>query len=228
MYHHTNLQFKETLKSRDFTSHIILLHSIDIKPHTVENVHKLHQDKYGMAGIAYHYFIRKDGEIYEGRPHKTRGAFLKDYNGDSIGLCFEGNFNKEKMGEKQINASIMLLSLLSLAYETNSILPYWQCKTEWVNPGSNFPFDRICKEVEACKSRFTMMFGDHWGETEEEYFVPDYEWRHVHDHLGDEEEEWHRHNAPAYPIHMGNFNYFRIIDLLNEIEEDYYWEKEDF
>lgn len=228
MFHHTNLQFKEELTPREYTSHIILLHSMDAKPHSVEDIHKLHQNKKGLAGIAYHYFIDKDGEIFEGRPHHTKGAFHKEYNGNSIAVCFEGDFNKEKMNEQQMHASIMLLSLLSLAYEVDSILPYWECKKEWGTPNSNFPFGRIEKLVDECKSLFTNMFGKHWGETEEEYFVPDYEWRHFHDHLGNEEEEQHRHNAPAYPIHMGNFNYFRIIDLLNEIDEDYYWEKDEY
>lgn len=228
MFHHTKLHFKEELKPRDFTSHIILLHSADSSPHTVEDVHKMHQRKMNMAGIAYHYFIDKNGEIFEGRPHDTKGAFLKEYNKDSIGVCFKGDFNKETMGEQQLNASIMLLSLLSLAYDTDSILPYWQCKKEWVNPGSKFPFEQILARMEECKSQFMGLFGEHWGETEEEYFVPDYEWRHFHDGLGDEEEERHRHNAPACPIHYGNFNYFKILGLLSDIEEDYYWENEDF
>lgn len=228
MFHRTNLTFSEKLQRRGYTSNIVLLHSADSKPHTVEDIHKVHQKKYGMAGIAYHYFISKDGEIYEGRPHDTKGAFLKEYNSDSVGVCFEGDFNKEKMNEQQIDTSIMLLGLLSLAYETDSLIPYWKCKKEWGDPGLNFPFDYICQKVDECKSQFISMFGEHWGETEDEYFVPDYEWRHMHDNLGYEEEEWHRHNAPAYPIHMGNFNYFKILNLLNDIEEDYYWEKEDY
>lgn len=228
MYHKTNLQFKEELESRGITTSIILLHSADTKPHSVEDVHKSHQKKYGMAGIAYHYFIKKNGEIYEGRPHDTKGAFLKEYNSNSIGVCFEGDFNKEKMNEVQMSSSILLLSLLSLAYQAGTILPYWRCKKEWKDPGLNFPFDKILKRVDDCRDHFTTLFGNHWGETEEEYFVPDYEWRHCHDHLGDEEEEWHRHNAPADYIHMGNFNYFKILNLLSDIEENYYWEKEDY
>ena len=227
MYHQANLRFKEELEPREFTSQIILLHSADTKPHSVEDVHKFHQKKYGMAGIAYHYFIRKNGEIYEGRPHGTKGAFLKEFNKDSIGVCFEGNFNKEKMKEVQMSSSILLLSLLSLAYHTDTILPYWRCKKDWEDPGQNFPFDQILIKVNECKKHFTKLFGLHWGETEEEYFVPDDEWRHIHDQLGDEEEEWHRHNAPDDFIHMGNFNYFKILNLLSDIEEDYYWEKED-
>ena len=221
MFHKTELTFKEELQPRKYTDQIILFHSADAKPHSVKDVHRAHQQNLGMAGIAYHFFIDKDGEIFEGRPLHTKGSFLKECNSNSIGICFEGNFNIEKMEEQQFHGAIMLLSLLSLAYETNSILPYWKCTEKWGSPGSNFPIDKIICEIEECKDLFTRMFGHHWNETEDEYFYPDYEWRHAHDYLGNDEDEACRHNAPDSPIPMGNFNYFKILQLLNDVVEDY-------
>ena len=50
MFHRNNLKFSEELQPRDFTSNIILLHSADSKPHTVEDVHRVHQKKTWHGG----------------------------------------------------------------------------------------------------------------------------------------------------------------------------------
>ena len=117
MLYRTHLEFKEELNilNQDSIKYIILHHTADSRPHTVEDVHKAQINK-GMAGIAYHYFIRKDGEIYQGRPLWAAGAHTKGYNYESIGVCFEGDFNKEEMGGMQFDAAVMLLSILSLAH----------------------------------------------------------------------------------------------------------------
>ena len=153
MLHKTNLQFKEKLQFRaeHGTKYIVIHHSEVSTPHTVEDIHRWHQ-KRGWAGIGYHYVISKDGEIYEGRPSNTVGARVKGHNAESIGVCFEGNFNKEKMKEKQLNASIMLLSWLSIAYANATICGHHQLAKEKTCPGKNFPFDSLMKKINDCKT----------------------------------------------------------------------------
>ena len=96
MLHHTNLNFTEDLQERaaGSTKYIILTHSEVTTPHTVADVHNWHQKK-KWAGIGYHYFIDKKGEIFTGRPRNTTGAHTYGYNQQSVALCFEGDFNKE-------------------------------------------------------------------------------------------------------------------------------------
>lgn len=60
----------------------------------VESIHRQHL-KNGWAGIGYHYYIRKNGDVYEGRPLKYMGSHCKGNNSCSVGICLEGDFRKE-------------------------------------------------------------------------------------------------------------------------------------
>ena len=220
MLHHSKLQFNEELVSREDhgTKFIVIHHSEVTTPHTVKDIHQWHL-KHGWAGIGYHYYIRKDGEIYEGRPHDSVGAHAKGHNKESVGVCFEGDFNKETMNDKQLNASVMLLSLLSLAYDDAEILGHHKLDNEKTCPGKNFPFDSLLQKVKACKASLKVLFG----EPQSEDFLVDEDWRHFHDGFGDEEDERRRHNAPNL-THYGNFNYGLILNLFSEISEEFSWQ----
>ena len=63
MLHQLNLEFDEELKPRPTTRYIILHHSEVASSHTVEDIHQWHKNK-GWAGIGYHYFLDKEGEVY--------------------------------------------------------------------------------------------------------------------------------------------------------------------
>lgn len=206
MLHHTHLKFKEQLQPRGITNAIILHHSEVLKDHSVEEVHQWHLNK-GWSGIAYHYFVKKDGEIYEGRPRNTIGAHTYGNNFESIGVCFEGDFNKEKMEEQQMNESvILLLSLLSLAYQA-PLHTHWLYNHEKNCPGNNFPFKTICDKVEACKSVLTGLFGVQKGEA----LDADFEWLHFKVGL-DDQKAWTQHNAPIY---VRDFNYMDLVNLMD-------------
>ena len=69
----------------------------------MESVHNYHLSK-GWAGIAYHYFVAIDGTIYRGRPEDMQGGHTSGYNSCSIGICAEGNFEEETMGDAQREA----------------------------------------------------------------------------------------------------------------------------
>lgn len=211
MFHHTELQFRELEGRGGPTCYIILHHTGKIKHQTVEDVHR--EDlKAGKAGIGFHYYIDKNGDVYEGRPLYAEGAHSYGHNYESIGVCFEGDFNKEEMSERQMNGSIMLLSLLSLAYEDAFLGMHREFNKGTQCPGVKFPFEAIRDKVETCKCYLRFLFG----EPRCEDFYPDYEWRHFADHLGADEEEEFRHNAPNI-IGTRNFNYFDIIDLFGNI-----------
>lgn len=156
MFHHTNLHFNEKLKQRKVTNCIVVHHSEVNTPHNVNDIHQWHQKK-GWAGIGYHYFISKGGEIYEGRPYDTIGAHAYGYNKESIGVCFEGNFNKEKMNDKQLDASIMLLSVISLAFDA-PLVPHSGISKKNC-PGKNFPMEEIQQKVGNCKESLISLFG---------------------------------------------------------------------
>ena len=53
-------------------------------------IHKIHLN-IGDRGIAYHFYIRRDGKVYAGRPENTMGAHCLGHN-DWHGVCLEGNY----------------------------------------------------------------------------------------------------------------------------------------
>lgn len=135
----TNLKFG-SLSKRTRTTRMIL-HNADATECSATDIHRWHKEQ-GWAGIGYHFLVRKDGTIERGRPENTVGAHASGNNSDSIGICFEGAFMKERMGQTQINAGRELISYLKSKYGISKVQ-----KHKDVNPtncpGANFPFDAI-------------------------------------------------------------------------------------
>ena len=133
-----------SLKNRTSTKRIILHHA-EAKSCTADDIHSWHLAN-GWAGIGYHFFVRKDGSIYRGRPEEVVGSHAKGSNSDSIGICFEGSYMTETMGQTQINAGRELVSYLKKKYGISKIQKHKDvCSTNC--PGTNFPFDEIVKAV---------------------------------------------------------------------------------
>ena len=151
MFHQPNFTFNEELVPREkgATRYIILHHSEVSSPHTAADIHHWHQNK-GWAGIGYHYFIAKDGEVYAGRPRHMVGAHTYGHNHESIGVCFEGDFNKEQLNEKQETVAVKLLSLLSIAYPDAQLCLHSDFNSIKQCPGTFFPFERMKRRVGKC------------------------------------------------------------------------------
>lgn len=166
MLHHTTFEFREKLMPRrkDATNLIVIHHSRVTGKHSVREIHAWHRNRKTKdgkmwAGIGYHFYVRKDGEIYVGRPLDTVGAHAYGFNSRSIGVCFEGNFNCETMEDLQLNASVMLLSLLSLAYGNAGFRRHDTLDSKSCCPGTNFPYDRLIARVRTCKRQMVAVFG---------------------------------------------------------------------
>ena len=80
-------------EKRRSTDTIVLHHSAGTG--SVEDVHRIHRGQ-GWPGIGYHFYVRKNGEVYRGRPEEQIGTHTAHYNASTIGVCFEGNFEQEK------------------------------------------------------------------------------------------------------------------------------------
>ena len=116
----TNLKFGK-MDIRSKTEQLILHNSGVTVLQSVETIHNYHKNTNGWAGIGYHFYVRKDGKIYRGRPENTVGAHATGSNSNSIGICFEGNFDKEKMGQVQLEAGLELISYLKNKYSNIKI-----------------------------------------------------------------------------------------------------------
>lgn len=66
----------------------------------VDEIRKWHK-KRGWSDVGYHYVIRRDGQVEEGRSIDRKGAHVKGHNNDSIGICLIGGVKEN--GEADAN-----------------------------------------------------------------------------------------------------------------------------
>ena len=128
------------LTRRGVTRRIILHHAAAVTC-TAQQIHQWHLAN-GWAGIGYHFFVRKDGRIYRGRPKETVGAHAGNNNYDSIGICFEGSFDREQMNEVQRTAGAELVAYLKQKYGITTVQRHRDVNATGC-PGGNFPFEAI-------------------------------------------------------------------------------------
>ena len=127
------------LTRRSRTTLLVLHHDAGS---TAQQIHNYHRYTNGWCGIAYHYYVRKDGTIYLGRPEGMIGGHCLGYNSTSIGICFEGNFENEQMGQTQINAGWELIADILRRYPGITVRRHKDLN-QTACPGRNFPFDTL-------------------------------------------------------------------------------------
>jgi N-acetylmuramoyl-L-alanine amidase CwlA len=112
----TNLNFSSLTPRSKVLEYIVIHHTASTAKETVEQIHNFHINNNGWAGIGYHFYIRKDGTIYRGRPEEYIGAHCENYNSVSLGICCEGNFEIEKPTDNQLKSLSELLQHLKQKY----------------------------------------------------------------------------------------------------------------
>lgn len=120
----------------------------------VEWVRKIHKGERGWSDVGYHYFIKRDGTVQEGRPVSRRGAHVKGHNAKSIGICYAGGIDdkgrpEDNRTEAQNKALRRLLDALVIEYHGAEVLGH-----------CDFP-----KVAKACPSFNTKEW--YYGQTEE-------------------------------------------------------------
>ena len=105
------------LEPRRITDQIVIHHTgnpwdDDLSAAEIDASHKAQ----GWTCIGYHYVIRKDGTVEEGRPHWTVGAHAYGENSHTIGIHVCGNFEIGEPTDGQIESLAMLLANLCTDY----------------------------------------------------------------------------------------------------------------
>lgn len=133
---------------RELTVYLTLHHTAVTRA-SAEEIHNWHLAK-GLAGIAYHYYVRKDGSVIRGRPENWIGARARGLDICSISVCFEGNFNREQMGYAQAAAGAELTADICLRYPDIRVICHHDAA--WTScPGQNFPLDKIVFQQRAAQ-----------------------------------------------------------------------------
>jgi len=91
-----------------------------------DEIDTMHKNR-GFDKCGYHYIIRRDGTLEEGRDLGFRGAHAKGYNWQSIGICVVGGIDKDGKAEDnfevdQYVALHILLKYLQERYPNAKIL----------------------------------------------------------------------------------------------------------
>lgn len=106
----------------------------------------------GFTMIGYNYYIRKDGSVWQGRPVNVTSGNCYGQNNHSIGVCFEGNYDKDtSMPQAQFDAGVELIKYLKSKYginEVNGHKHYFNTAC----PGKYFPLDRMLKAIGVAKA----------------------------------------------------------------------------
>ena len=92
----------------------------------------------GWVGIGYHFFVSKDGKVYQGRPINTIGAHCSGHNSHSIGICAEGDFTYDKMGKTQKQAIVKLIGYCKSRYPQAAVVGHKELGVTGC-PGDNYP-----------------------------------------------------------------------------------------
>lgn len=138
----TNFKFTTKLSNRNQTNYIILHHRAGNGD--VMSIHTQHLNQ-GYAGIGYHYYVRKDGRIYSGRPVGAIGSHCLNYNNKSVGICFEGNFENENMEKIQKNAGTELINHLQNMYKSAVVICHKNVNATSC-PGKLFPYNELVSQ----------------------------------------------------------------------------------
>jgi N-acetylmuramoyl-L-alanine amidase len=77
----------------------------------------------GWDCIGYHYVVKIDGTVQEGRPIERMGAHCKGHNANSIGVCYIGGLTADGKEPKDTRTAAQKAALLSLIRRLKSNYP---------------------------------------------------------------------------------------------------------
>lgn len=107
---------KVQFKPRDRTD-AIFVHCSATKPSQdigVDTIRMWHKQQ-GWLDVGYHFIIKRDGTVEEGRPVDVVGSHVKDWNSRSVGVCLVGGINDKGQFEANFTPAQMNVLRAKLA-----------------------------------------------------------------------------------------------------------------
>jgi N-acetylmuramoyl-L-alanine amidase len=120
---------------------------------SIDEVRRWHVKERGWRDVGYHFLIRLDGTVEEGRPIEMTGAHTRGHNWDSIGIAYAGGMSKDMTEPKdtrtdeQKDSFVDLLCQLHDCYGgtvyghrdfSEKACPSFDAKTEYENISNRF------------------------------------------------------------------------------------------
>lgn len=125
----------------------ITIHHSASKDVSVDVIRQWHL-KRKFVDVGYHWVVRHDGKLEQGRPMNKMGAHVKNHNYRNIGICVTGNFEKYEPTEAQYLGLRKLLNFLCFAFqiEKDKIYLHKDLATT-VCPGKKFDREKLFPEL---------------------------------------------------------------------------------
>lgn len=145
----TDFHWNGDLRPKTEPNRRIILHHIEASRQgetiPVTDIDAWHKAN-GWAGIGYHFYVTKKGQIFRGRPENVIGAHAKGENGDSIGIAVEGKYQTETMPKVQEEAVIKLSQYLRRKYHISTVVRHGDVNSTDC-PGKNYPFEEVKNSI---------------------------------------------------------------------------------
>ncbi len=144
-----NLKFSTALKPITEKIEKIIQHHMAHTTWTVQQVHIHHRDSNGWAGIGYNYWIAFDGTVYEGRGRHVGAHAGASWNGRSLGIGYQGNFELQQMTDAQLKSGAWLNAKLMKqeGLQVEDIIGHDDV-TATLCPGKLFKMAELKQEIE--------------------------------------------------------------------------------
>lgn len=143
-----DLNIRKNLKPTDITLYSTMKDDMSFKE--VENEDINIKNKLTFSG---HYYIRKNGDIFKGRPENVLGEFaygknngtnqINNLNYNNIGICLEGDFSKSFLTDVQVGSLIKVCNDIRDRYTPRMNLRFLNEFDYGYNPGILFSFTEI-------------------------------------------------------------------------------------
>lgn len=116
---------------------------------SIEELDKIDKDN-NKAMFSGHFYVRKDGTIYKGRDINIYGDFAETtsgftFNTNNIGICVEGKFDEEFIGDIQLNSIRKLVNILKYNYNLSLMFYLLELNNDKTSPGPLFPYTEVYK-----------------------------------------------------------------------------------
>lgn len=127
-------------KPRTVTKYIVV-HCAATKPTMdigLREIRQWHRQQ-GWLDVGYHFIIRRNGQIEEGRPQDVVGSHVKGHNSESLGICMAGGIDASGKPEnnftpEQFSSLSAILFTLREQYPAASIVGHRE-----LDPGKACP-----------------------------------------------------------------------------------------
>ena len=129
----------------------IILHTAAFKGDADISLIKQWHLQRGFNDVGYHYYIRRSGQIQQGRKENINGAHCRDMgmNRKSLGICFEGHHNFEDWTPQQIESFYPFIKELLEKYSipVENILGHRETGANKDCPGTKIDMNQVRNKI---------------------------------------------------------------------------------